>query len=307
LHGLAECTDRHDRIYGLLGLVLRGNNSGYFSADYGEHLATLFQRVMHQSHADLRTGSIAFCRHLRHVLGLPFVSPQDGMTTLSGLTSSADPILPASLQYNIVVRYAGRLMKEIEGSPDRVSDDEHTPEVQTKLSTWEAGNNGPLWSTSGHAQTGDLIYSIDDSCCGVIFRRTTSQPAVQAKRKRGTASAPLFIGRAVAHKPYQCGDIGHIAVKSLLQVEHTFASKLIAEKPLLERPGAPWESHVPLFELWDLTCDIEGTEISSNNRMISHQKTERSYSPSRRKQWNGVPGKKRRFGFQWTSEAPNSQ
>lgn len=306
LHGLAECTDRHDRIYGLLGLVLRGNDSGYFSADYGERLATLFQRVMYQCHADLRTGSIAFCRHLRHVLDLPFASFREVLSAVSHSSGNATFSIPASLQFSIVVRYAGRLSTQVEGPAEKISGKEHGPDLMTNLSTWEAGGDDFLWSITGNAQSGDLIYSIDDSCCGAIFRKVPNQLNVQAKRKRSTALPPLFIGRAVAHMPYRRDDVGQAAVRSLLQAEHQFASKLIGERPLLERPGAPWESHVPLSELWDLSFDLEGTKILSHTYTLSQDRT-RSNSPARTQKWTGAPRRKRRFDFEWTSEAANSQ
>jgi hypothetical protein len=308
LHGLAECTDRHDRIYGLLGLVLRGNDSGYFSADYGEHLATLFQRVMYQCRSDLRTGAIPFCRHLRHVLDLPFASYRDIMKAVSAIGGNAGFMLPPSLQYSIVVRYAGRLGKKVELLPDKTVDDDQSCERDPEPSTWEVrDDDGILWSTSGIAQSGDLVYSIDDSCYGAIFRKVLNLPESKNKRKRSSALPPVFIGRAIAHKLCRRGDSGHSAVKSLLRSEHHFASKLVTERPLLERPGAPWESQVPLSELWELTCDFEGVEIVHQSMTLSQDKTTRSGSPTRRRKWAGASEKQRRFDFQWTSEAANSQ
>ena len=307
LHGLAECTDRHDRIYGLLGLVLRGNDSGYFSADYGEHLATLFQRVMYQCRSDLRTGAIAFCRHLRHVLDLPFASYRDVMKPVSATGPNAGFVIPPSLQYSIVVRYAGRLGKEVELSPDETSENERSCKKDLEFSTWEARDDGILWSTSGIAQSGDLVYSIDDSCYGALFRKVPNLPESKSKRKRSNALPPMFVGRVLAHKLCRYGDSGHNAVKSLLRAEHHFASKLVTERPLLERPGAPWESQVPLSELWELTCDLEGIQIVHQSITLSQEKTTRSSSSNRWQKWASIPEKKRRFDFQWTSEAANSQ
>jgi hypothetical protein len=308
LHGLAECTDPHDRVYGLLGLVLRGNDSGYFSADYGEHLSTLFQRVMYQCRADLRTGAIAFCRHLRHVLGLPFASGRENLRPASDSSERAGFMLLPSLQYNIVVRYAGRLDREITKPPDKASSGALPSETNLELSTWSVRDRDIFWSTSGDAQSGDLIYSIDDSCCGAIFRKMAKQPDSKLRRKRSAALQPLFIGRAIAHKPWKLGDADHTAAKSLLRAEQQFASKLFGERPLLEIPGAPWESQVPLSELWELTCDLEGIEILHHSVTLSHSKTNRSNSPHRRPNGTGMPEKKkRRFDFQWTSEAANSQ
>lgn len=307
LHGLAECTERHDRVYGLLGLVLRGNDSGYFSADYGERLATLFQRVMFQCRTDLRTGAIAFCRHLRHVLGLSLASYRETLRPEAKEGDQADFMLPPSLQYSIVVRYAGRVEDKVERPPDEVSGGDTSAETAPELSTWRIRDGTDMWSTNSKAQPGDLIYSIDDSCCGAIFRKLPNQSVSKTKRKRSAAVQPLFIGRAIAHQNTKREDLNSTSVRSLLRAEQQFASKLVAERPLLEIRGAPWESHVPLPELWELTCDLEGVEVLQRSATLSQDKTNRSYSPARRQKWTGLPGKKRHFNFQWTSEATNSQ
>jgi hypothetical protein len=309
LHGLAECTDRHDRVYGLLGLVLRGNDTGYFSADYGERLATLFQRVMYQCRADLRTGAIAFCRHLRHVLGLPFASYREALKPASSASDSAGFVLPSSLQYSIVVRFAGRLERRIEEGLDEPSNDDEAPNAVSGPFSWSVRGGANFWLVDGDAQSGDLVYSVDDSCFGAIFRKSSHHSESKMKRKRTAALQPLFIGRAIAYKTIQGDDIGHISAKSILRAEQPFASKLIAERPLLEIPGAPWESQVPLSELWELTCDLEGLEILHRSATLSMSRTTtiRDDFPAKEQKPTGRLQKKRRFDFHWTSEAANSQ
>ena len=303
LHGLAECTDRHDRIYGLLGLVLRGNGQGYFLADYNESLASLFVRVMYQCNPELRTDSIAFCRHLRLVLGVPFDSCRESIGTSDDTDRSTIFTVPSSVKYSIVVRFAGRLKHmNLRSSDENLGEASISGPQSTPLSTWTAGHGEYCWSTLASAKEGDLVYSIDDSCCAAIFRTSSSQSPSRGKRKR-TSTLAVFVGRAIAHIPRE-GDEGlQGGIHSFLQADHHFASKLVEERPLLERPGAPWESQVPLWELCLLTCDMQGT------RILRHGKVGSEISPdtSDLSQKGQGTRRSRRFAFQWSAEAANSQ
>ena len=304
LHGLAECTDRHDRIYGLLGLVLRGNDRGYFLADYGESLGSLFQRVIYQCHPELRIESVTFCRHLRHVLGLPFNSDRESLKTLKKIDGVTTFTFPPSVRYSIVVRFAGRLKKEAHQPTNKTYDEEKASRTQsTPVSTWTAGDGGFCWSTIAKAQEGDLVYSIDDSSCATIFRKLTTQTPSQGKRKRTAAVPPVFVGRAIGHISRRGSDSLQSTIHSFLQADHQYASKLSEERPLLERPGAPWESQVPLSELWFLTCDIEGTRIPRQSKAASQLIPDLS-NFSQRSQ--GIR-RSRRFAFEWSAQAANSQ
>jgi len=285
--------------------VLRGNDKGYFMTDYGEDLSVLFSRVMYQCYPDLRTDAIAFCRHLRSVLGL--ASPLDGERLGSKTSVSRDTSLPPPepLQYSIVVRHAGRLKRQVERVAGQTPRHENVLEAEQLLpSTWEVNGSGFVWTTIAHAKIDDLIYSTDGSCSGTIFRHSPGQSVVRGKRKRTTAVPPAFVGRALAHRR----ELSNLSsIEATLRADRAFASKLVGEKPLLERPGAPWESHVPLSELWELSCDPDGTEIIGQTNTLSSARTTRSNSSAGSQRWPGVPGRTRRFDFQWTSEAANSQ
>lgn len=324
LHSFALCTDRHDCIYGLLGLVLRGNDRGYFLADYGESLASLFQRVMHHCHPELRNGSIEFCRHLWQALGLSFVSDEDSLKPNLDATENTPFVFPWSLRYSIVVRFAGRLKGQAEVVASAARDGDRGREQElAPIQTWKVNDSGAgrfifsdlprpgldiHWSTLAIAQEGDLVYSIDDSCCGVIFRKVPVQNALPAKRKRSPTLPPIFVGRTIAHTSCENDGLVHNDIQGFLRKDYQFASKLVGERPLLEVRGAPWESQVSLPELWALTCDVESVKIVSSSSTLDNSKTVRPFQPEPPAQKRDrVPTKKRRFDFQWTSEAGNSQ
>jgi hypothetical protein len=304
--------------------VLRGNDRGYFSADYGESVASLFQRVMYQCHPELRIGAIGFCRHLRQALGLLFTSGEDSLKQKLDASGNGALLFPQSLSYSIVVRFAGRLKNQADVVSTAVLDDENGRDQElAPIQTWTVDDSGVgrsifgdhpkpdlgiRWSTLAIAQEGDLVYSVDNSCCGVIFRKTANQNFLAGKRKRNAASPPVFVGRTISHMAHENDGPVHTGIRKFLQKKYHFASKLVEERPLLELRGAPWESQVTLPELWTFTCDIEGIHVMNPSSMIDNSKTVRPIQPEQPvQQWARGPSKKRRFDFQWTSEAGNSQ